>query len=89
MSDFDQLWKDVYSTPAGREALGLLFAELDVYSEIKGGDPISIGIGLGQRNVAVRLARAIGRVPEEVVKDSVEDLNYMEQMLKTKQGDIY
>jgi hypothetical protein len=78
-------WRAVYDTPDGRQAIGHLLVELNLYSEIIPQTELQAGILLGQRNVACRIAKWIGRKPERAISDVREDVDIIDRMLM--QGD--
>ena len=80
-------WRHISETPQGRAALAELFLSLNLYSEIQAGDPMQLGIAIGERNIAARLARWIGRKPEEFVRDAIDDVDLLEKMMTTRIGD--
>ena len=92
MSDVDdkvsQAWRNIYNTPDGQLAIGHLLAGMGIYEEIQAtGDAMSIGIAVGERNIAARIARHLGRTPEKYVDDTVEDINAVDAFLTAAQGD--
>ncbi len=92
MSEIDdkisQAWRNIYNTPDGQVAIGHLLADLGLYEEIQAtGDAMSIGIAVGERNIAARIARHLGRTPQRYVEDTVEDINAVDAFLTAAQGD--
>ena len=61
-------WRDIYNTPSGREAISGLLMELNLYSETQPSDVFTAGVLVGERNVAARIARYIGRAPADYVE---------------------
>jgi len=76
-----QAWREIAMTPQGKVALAELFASLNVYSEVHASDPITAGIAIGERNVAARIARWIGRKPGEYVETAREDMTVLEHLM--------
>lgn len=76
-----QAWRDVWESPQGRVAISELMVALNTYSEINPTDPMQAGIAIGERNVACRIARWIGRKPEEFVGDALGDVKEVEQLM--------
>ena len=82
-------WRDVYNTPQGKTAISALLMDMNLYSEIVPASEMQAGILIGERNIAARIARLVGRAPEDFVQDAIEDADLMERMLKTKSGDSF
>lgn len=74
-------WRDVWASPQGRVAIAELMVALNTYSEINPTDPMQAGIAIGERNVACRIARWIGRKPEDFVGDALVDVTEVEQLM--------
>jgi hypothetical protein len=75
-----EAWRTIAMTEHGRLALAELFLSLNLYSEIPGSDPITAGIAIGERNVAVRIAAWCGRKPETFMADAAEDVDLVDAM---------
>jgi hypothetical protein len=92
MSEIDdklaRLWRDLYQTPLGRQAISGLMMDLNLYSEVIPQNELQAGIALGERNVAARIARMIGRAPDAFVEDAVEDADILDRMITTRTGDV-
>ena len=92
MSEIDdklaRLWRGLYNTPHGREAISGLLMDLNLYSEMAPANELQAGILIGERNVAARIARMIGRAPDAFVEDAIEDADLLDRMMQTRTGDI-
>jgi predicted component of type VI protein secretion system len=73
-------WRQVWESPEGRLALGELFLSLNLYSEAIPTDPIQAGIVIGERNVAARIARWVGRNPQDFVADAKDDVDLIDRI---------
>jgi hypothetical protein len=80
-------WRSIWDSPEGRLAIGELLLSLHVYSEIQATDPMTIGIAVGERNVAARIARHIGLRPDTYPTDAVETVDLLERFQQS--GSIY
>jgi hypothetical protein len=87
--EISDAWRTVAGTPAGRLAIAELMMSLNLYSEINATNEMQAGIAIGERNIAARIARWIGRKESEFVQEAVEDVDLLERMMKTRSGDNY
>lgn len=87
--EISDAWRTVAGTPAGRLAIAELMMSLNLFSEITPVNEMQAGVAIGERNVAARIARWIGRKESEFVQDAVEDVELLERMMRTRSGDSY
>ena len=87
--EISDAWRTVAGTPAGRLAIAELMMSLNLYSEINATTEMQAGIAIGERNIAARIARWIGRKESEFVSEAIEDVDLLEKMMKTRSGDHY
>jgi len=81
-------WRDIYNTPSGREAIAGLLMDLNLYSEVAPNSVFEAGVLCGERNVAARIARYIGRAPADYVADATDDADVIDRILSSRTGDI-
>jgi hypothetical protein len=59
-----EAYQMVFSTPQGAVVLADLMQWCNVYNPVSEADPINLGIRIGERNVALRIAQMKGLRPE-------------------------
>lgn len=89
MDEITKAWRAVYESPEGQKAIAFLLRDLGLYDELAPGNSFHAGIMMGQRNVAARIARLVGRKPEDFVKDAHKDSDLVSNMLRLGQEELF
>jgi hypothetical protein len=74
-------WRDVWESPQGRVAISALLLDLNLFSPIEATDPVSVGIAVGQRNVAAKIARLIKMKPEQFPDEAGDAVQVVERFI--------
>lgn len=81
------IWQNWWQTEHGRLALGALFAEFNVWSEVETNDPYALARAAGQRQVMQHIAGMLRLQPEEFPDLAKEADDRLSQQIRALVGD--